>query len=98
MSDYELIFLPKASKKFKKLIKNNKKLEAQFIKVFSTLQVSPFELSLSSHKVNLSSYGEVFSSRVTGDIRIIWKFYRETLIAIAVLDIGGHSGSTGVYK
>ncbi len=43
----------------------------------------------------MSCYGEVFSSRVNGNLRIIWIFWTTGKV---VLDIGGHSGKNKVYR
>lgn len=59
----------------------------------------PWEPSLKSHKVTTDLFGKVFSSSITGDIRIIWR-YGKTLEVIEVLefqeslellDIGSHN-------
>jgi len=41
-------------------------------------------------KVNISVLGEVCSSRITGDIRLIWEYNQENEIEIILLTIGGH--------
>jgi mRNA interferase YafQ len=61
-------------KKYQKLIKNNKNLKDKVIPVFEALQANPFLPSLKTHKVNSKVKKGVFSSRVTGDIRIVWEF------------------------
>ena len=50
---------------------------------------------------------DVFSSSVTGDIRIIWRYLDENIKSktieileiqvLELLDIGGHSGGKSVY-
>jgi len=39
-----------------------------------------------------------FSSKVTGDLRIIWNFNEDQIQVIDLLDIGGHSGNGKVYS
>ena len=41
--------------------------------------------------------GKVYSSFISGDIRIIWEFSNGSL-HILVLNIGGHSGTNNVYR
>jgi len=53
-------------------------------------------VSLKTHKVFISDYGKVYSSNVTGDIRVIWSL--EETYVLLLLDIGGHEGSTRVYR
>lgn len=95
--EYKLVFTKKAAKKYEKLISNNKALQEKLRKIFITLITDPFQQNLNTHKVNITDYGLVYSSKVTGDIRIIWELENDK-ITITLLDIGGHSGSTGVYK
>ena len=40
----------------------------------------------------------VYSSAVTGDLRILWQFHPTEADTIELLDIGGHSGSKKVYR
>lgn len=84
-------------KKFGKLIRNNKVLETKINKTLKQLSEDPSYSALKTHKVNLPRWGGVYSSWVTGDIRIIWRLLDEELILL-LLDIGGHSGSKSVYK
>ena len=60
-------------RKEKKLTKNNPKIKKAVTKTIDLLEIDPFYPSLKSHKVNTRD-GKKFSSRVTGDIRIIWDF------------------------
>ena len=78
-------------KKYKKLTKNNKKLTEILIQKISDLSEDPLLPSLLSHKVTTPKFGECFSSRVTGDIRIIWRYdsYNQLEI-LELLDLGGH--------
>ena len=86
-------------KRYKKLIKHDKLLGNKIGDIFLTLRENPHHPSLKSHKVNTPDYGLRWSSRVTGDIRIIWDYdSSSTVFIIILLDIGGHSGSQKVYK
>jgi len=95
--NYRLEFTQKAAKKYKKLTVNNKVLQGKLQEALISLIANPFETKLGTHKVQITDYGQVYSSRITGDIRIIWEF-SDNKITILVLDVGGHSGARGIYK
>ncbi len=92
----KLKFAKKFAKKQKKLIYENQCLKPRIQKTLLALCIDPFYKSLRTHKIQIAD-GYVYSSRVTGDIRIIWEFENSEL-SILLLDIGGHEGSKGVYK
>lgn len=94
---YELQTTSNFRRKYIKLAEKNKKLQKSVQKTLDLLRVNPKYKSLKTHKVFLSQYGEVYSSFVTGDIRIIWMQIENKLI-ILLLDIGRHSGSKSVYR
>ncbi len=94
---YELQTTSNFRKKYKKLAEKNKKLQNVVEKTLELLRSNPKYKSLKTHKVFLSQYGEVYSSFVTRDIRIVWMQIENKLV-ILLLDIGGHSGSKSVYK
>ncbi len=98
MTRYKLNFSRHFQKRFKQITEKNKFLEAKIVKTLEILQTDPKYSSLHSHKVETLNYGERWSSRVTGDIRIIWDFDEDNNVVILVLDIGGHSGSGKVYQ
>jgi mRNA-degrading endonuclease YafQ of YafQ-DinJ toxin-antitoxin module len=54
------------------------------------MRVNPFDLSLKTHQVNISSQGKVWSSRVTGDLRLIWEFDEDMKMTIIALRLQGH--------
>jgi mRNA-degrading endonuclease YafQ of YafQ-DinJ toxin-antitoxin module len=56
----------------------------------------PFYKGLKTHKVNSSKWGEIYSSRITKDLRVLWDFSQNELIII-IVDIGGHEGSKAAY-
>jgi len=89
------------SNKFKrksgKLIDTKRLSKKALSAAIEKLAENPFSLNLKTHKVNISLFGAVYSSSVDKDIRIIWNFDGEDLV-VYLLDIGGHSGGSGVYK
>lgn len=95
---YQLISSKSFSKKFKKLIKNNKQLEKQILKTLNLLRQSPFYPSLKTHKVIDVDGDHAFSSWVNTDLRVLWDFVENEPRLIDLIDLGGHSGSNKVYK
>ncbi len=94
---YEIQSISAFRKKYRKFIERNKQLEKAILKTINLLKANPRYKSLKTHKIFYSNYGEVYSSFVTGDVRIIWMEIEGKLV-ILLLDIGGHSGGKGVYK
>jgi mRNA-degrading endonuclease YafQ of YafQ-DinJ toxin-antitoxin module len=84
-------------KSLEKLLKKNPELRNKAEKSFKALSSNPFYPGLKTHLVNLSKYGKVYSSWVTADIRILWNFDENDNLVLLLIDIGGHSGSKGVY-
>lgn len=84
------------SKLYKKLTKNNKSLKRRIRAVTKNITDDPFSPNLKTHKVNTSKFGLVYSSRVTGDVRIIWKFIDNRAVILFV-SVGGHEGKRSVY-
>ncbi len=95
---YRLKFSSQFYRAFNKLIKKDKALEKRIVKALDLLRQNPRHASLKSHKVQTGNYGPRWSSRATGDIRIIWDFDETNNLIIMVLTIGGHSGKKKVYK
>ncbi len=83
-------------RKYAKLILNNSLMKIRIDKAVMELSINPKQRSLKTHKVTLPRLGEVYSSRVTGDVRIIWEYASGKAI-LMLIDIGGHSGSKSVY-
>ncbi len=86
----------------KKLIKSKRLSLDTLNDALEKLSENPLDSSLKSHKVSSKNYGKAWSSRIDGDIRIIWQLriiwqYSNKKIEIFVLDIGGHSGFKRVY-
>ena len=95
-SKYDIQATSRFQREFKKSVKGNIGLREKILSVIDKLSVNPFHRSLGTHYVDIPSFGRVFSSRVTGDIRIIWSFKDDTIVILH--RIGGHSGSSNVYK
>lgn len=85
-------------KAYQKLISGNLMLEKKIEKTLEALSEDPYQLNLHTHKVNISEIGIVHSSRVTGDLRILWEFLKKDEVLILLLKLGGHSGKHSVYK
>jgi mRNA-degrading endonuclease YafQ of YafQ-DinJ toxin-antitoxin module len=81
---------------FKKIARKDKLLASKVLVVSERLGVNPFSIALRTHIVRISSLGRVYSSKVTGDIRILWTLEKEDIILLH--RIGGHSGGSNVYK
>ena len=83
---------------FKKLIKNNILLDKKIIFIIYLISINPKDKGLKSHKINSFKGKTAWSSRVNGDLRIIWNYGKENTTEIHLLKIGGHSGKDKVYK
>ncbi len=82
---YSVLF----DRKYRKYKKLNQSIFNKITSTICKLQTDPFQQSLKTHQVNLSNFGECFSSRVSGNVRIIWKF-KKNVAVILCLNIGGH--------
>ena len=90
---FNLVLTTYFAKKLKKLVSKNQSLKEKVKSTLLGLAENPNNPKLRSHKVS-----DVYSSRVTGDIRIIWQYGKDGEIQIReLLDIGGHSGAKKVY-
>ena len=95
---YRVIAIKNFTKQYKKLIEQDQVLVKALKKVSDMLKESPFQASLKTHRATTRNYGPAWSSSVTGDLRVIWKFDEQDRILILLLDLGGHSGKNKVYK
>ncbi len=86
--------LSQFSKDYKKLSRDSK-LKVQMRKVLERLQTDPFQLPLKTHKVDVPSLGSIYSSKVTGDLRLLWVFDQEDNLVIIAIRLQGHDT---VYK
>jgi len=96
MMRYNLTPQKRYLRDIKKLCQKNKLVINKIESASDKLRVDPFQRELHTHKVSAVVGENAFSSRVTGDLRIIWAFDNETVILL--LALGGHSGSKKVYK
>ncbi len=95
---YKLNPSKKFERKSKKLLKQNILLQKKIFAFFEIFTINPFYSSLKTHKVNDINNDTNYSSRLTGDLRIIWNFNNGTAEILDLIDIGGHSGADKVYK
>jgi mRNA-degrading endonuclease YafQ of YafQ-DinJ toxin-antitoxin module len=93
---YDLEFTTKADRMLAKYIKNNPVLAKKFRSTFEKLTEEQFSPTLGTHKIFSKDFGMAYSTRVTGDLRIIWN-YRKNQITILIYTIGSHSGKKAVY-
>ena len=89
------------SRKLRRLLKKDKNLATQVGVTLKKLAGDPRQPDLKSHKVIAEYDGRpAFSSRVTGDLRIIWRYgstFNEAQL-LDLIDVGGHSGTNKVYR
>ncbi len=97
MNEFTLRFTKRFDKEFSYIKKKDSALESRINDTLSKLTSDPFSLSLHTHKANTTIFGKRYSSKVTGDIRIIWDFMDNRTVILAIT-IGGHSGKRRVYK
>ena len=96
--DFDLELTPEFIKDYQKLVKKNKQLIKSFEKAIEILVKNPKHNSLHSHKVDTLDNEDVWSSSVTGDIRLIWIYDKDQKMVIVLLEAGTHSGANKVYK
>ena len=96
--DFDLELTPEFIKDYQKLVKKNKLLIKSFEKALELLVKNPKHNSLRSHKVDTLDNEDVWSSSVTGDIRVIWIYDKDQKMVIVLLETGTHSGTNKVYK
>lgn len=94
---YDIETTTQFNRRYKKLVKRNKKLDKSIRGVIKSLSQDPFLPHLGSHEVESRNFGLVYSTRVTGDLRILWEFDDRGNMLILLLTIGGHSGKRSVY-
>ena len=103
MNDYntngfELQLTPEFIADYQKMVKKDKSLIKKFTKALELLSSNPYHNSLRSHKVDTIDNNNVWSSSVTGDIRVIWIYDTNQKMVIVLLESGTHSGANKVYK
>ena len=92
---YTLVILQKAKRDIKRYKKKDHKVVEKIENTLLELSNNPFKRSLRTHKVKTRESGIAYSTHVTADLRVIWKFEKDKIILI--LTIGGHSGKRSVY-
>jgi len=93
---YKIRYTPHFKRTYRKLTKKDSKLKEITKVVIRKLVENPFNPSLETHKASNPIFGKAWSSRVTGDIRMIWDFTDHEVILL--LAFGGHSGKHKIYK
>jgi mRNA-degrading endonuclease RelE of RelBE toxin-antitoxin system len=96
MSVYKYEFTKNFERKSSKLFQKDNSMRKRFYKTLKKVLNDPFYKGLRTYKVNTSKWGQIYSSRITGDIRVLWDF-SENKLKILIIDIGGHEGSKAVY-
>jgi mRNA-degrading endonuclease YafQ of YafQ-DinJ toxin-antitoxin module len=95
---YKLYHTKEFRRSVSRLTKKNQHLIDRIEKTLSIIQKYPFSKGLKTHKVLTRKYGRTYSSRVTGNLRLIWNFDKEKKLIVILITIGGHSGKHKVYK
>jgi mRNA-degrading endonuclease YafQ of YafQ-DinJ toxin-antitoxin module len=95
---YNFVYHTNFENKADKLVRQDSLLKKKLEKALKLLSDNPLYPSLRTHKVDSKEFTDVWSSWVTGDIRIIWKYSHDQILIIILLDIGSHSGNRRVYK
>jgi mRNA-degrading endonuclease YafQ of YafQ-DinJ toxin-antitoxin module len=94
-SKYHIQATSRFQREYKRVFKKKKGLQKRFLFTVEKLSENPFKKGLRTHHVFAKDFGKVYSSRVTGDIRLICCFNGNIIV---LQRIGGHSGSSNVYK
>jgi len=95
---YRLNFGEDFWKTYKKLVQGNPLLLKKFEKTLDILSEDPFYPSLKTHKVDTKRNKNIYSSSVSGDVRIGWMFNQNDDLVILILEAGTHSGASQIYK
>lgn len=95
---YTIEFHPVFSKRLAKIKKKDPLSFKQVSRTLEKMQDDPFQNGLRTHRVTTRRHGYRWSTRVTGDLRIIWDFDNKGRTRILTLTLGGHSGRNSVYK
>lgn len=95
--NFQIELTKEFSKRVKKYLSGNQNLELKITKALTMMMKDPFYKSLYTHKVESRKYGLAYSSRVTGDYRLIWDFEKKKK-KIIIYSICTHEGKRKVYK
>lgn len=85
-------------KELNKLLKSKRLSTNLFDEITTILSANPFDPRLKTHKVSTKNLGRRYSSRIDGDLRIIWDFDENDNLVLLLLDLGGHEGAKRVYS
>jgi addiction module RelE/StbE family toxin len=94
---YKILLSKSFLEDYKGLSQKNIVLKNKILRAIELLSKDPFYPSLKSHKVYARNIGSAWSSRVSGDIRIIWEYNERNQLWIDALAIGSHTGKDKVY-
>ena len=97
MSGYEIRETRHFQRMYKKLVKRDRLLAKKIEDVVVGLSENPFQERLRTHRANTKLFGRRWSSRVSGDLRIVWDFVEGKTVILAIT-LGGHGGGRAVYK
>lgn len=95
---YTIAFVEGFDKYFKKIIKKNPILTKKFYKTIDLLALDPNYPSLNSHKVDIIGQEDVWVSRISGDIRLVWFYDGNQKLIINCIKIGTHNGANQIYN
>lgn len=95
---YTIDFTIKFVRDYKKFTGKNKSLKDLIDKKLLSLINDPFTSEFKTHKVKTHLYNYSYSSRISGDIRILWNIDQNNKLNIIALSLGGHTGQNKVYK
>lgn len=94
-SRYSIQATNRFKREYKRVFKKDKELQELFLLTIEKLSENPFDKSLRTHHVYIKTFGKVYSSRINGDLRIIWNFNGSIIV---LQRVGGHSGSSNINK
>jgi len=84
-------FVPtKAFERQYKSFRKDPQTQRKIDKTVISLIQDPHHHTLKTHQVNIPIIGKCWSSRVTGDLRILWTFGRKDNLIIIGLRVGKH--------
>jgi mRNA-degrading endonuclease YafQ of YafQ-DinJ toxin-antitoxin module len=95
---YHVVLSKIFEKRLALFVNQNKALEDKISNALDSLASDPTNPSLKSHKVNSKDFGMVWSSRVTGDLRLLWIYDSKIKLVIIALTLGTHTDKYKVYK
>ena len=77
---------PRFTRKYAKLVKPDRGLEERIAIALDRLAENPRFPELKSHKVTAWDRKLAFSSEVTGDLRVIWRYHQTEVEVIDLID------------